>query len=141
MLNGYVVALLKSIDNSIYVFDSHECNHYGVPDPNGTVIVMKCTNISELEKYLSSLSLLLNSIYFEIVPVEFYTGIVEDPFISKPEQSSSKAKRLQETDVQRQNRLQKAREYRRKKLSEETESQRQVRLNKKKNCPYKQSFK
>ena len=78
MLNGYVVALLKSIDNSIYVFDSHARNHYGMPDPNGTAIVMKCTNINELEKYLSSLSLLLNSIYFEIVPVEFYTGIVED---------------------------------------------------------------
>ena len=56
----------------IYVFDSHAQNNFGMPDPNGTTVVMKCDDVSQLEQYLCSLSVQLNVECFEVVPVEFY---------------------------------------------------------------------
>ena len=41
-----------------------------MPDPNGTAVVMKFTNIHELEQYLYSLSIELHSNIFEVVPVQ-----------------------------------------------------------------------
>ena len=44
VLDGYIMALMKSVDG-IYVFDSHSRNCCGMPDENGTAVVMKCANI------------------------------------------------------------------------------------------------
>ena len=61
ILDGYVMALIKHTDNSIYVFDSHARNEYGMPDDNGTAVVMKCCDITKLYQYLCS-TLLLSTV-------------------------------------------------------------------------------
>ena len=43
------MALIKSTD-CIYVFDSHARNARGMPDSNGTAVVMKFVNICNLEQ-------------------------------------------------------------------------------------------
>jgi len=56
-LDGSVIALVKDID-CIYAFHSHARNCFGhMPDSNGTAVVMKCPDVSKLEKYLRSLSM------------------------------------------------------------------------------------
>lgn len=74
VLEGYIMALVNTLDY-IYVFDSHARNSFGMLDPNGTAVVMKCANISQLEQHLRSLSLELNNELFEIVPVEFQVNM------------------------------------------------------------------
>ena len=63
------MALIKQ---SIFfcLFDSHARDSSGMPDPNGTAVIMKFTNILELEQYLYSLSITLRANVFEIVPVQ-----------------------------------------------------------------------
>ena len=41
---------------------------YGMPDPNGTVVVVKFKSILDLEQYLYSVSMELHTNLFEIVP-------------------------------------------------------------------------
>ena len=41
----------------------------GMPDPNGTAVIMKFTNIVQLEQFLYCLSTELRTNLFEIVPV------------------------------------------------------------------------
>ena len=53
ILEGYIIALINTVD-CIYVFDSHARNNFGMPDPNGTAVVMKCDDVSQLEQYLGS---------------------------------------------------------------------------------------
>ncbi len=50
ILEGYMMALVKQTDN-FYLFDSHVRDSCGMPDPNGTAVVMKFSNIHELERY------------------------------------------------------------------------------------------
>ena len=77
ILDGYVMALIKHTDNCIYVFDSHARNEYGMPDDNGTAVVMKCFDITNLYRYIFSIANELNSQFFEIMPVQFYSnGII-----------------------------------------------------------------
>ena len=64
ILDGYIMALFKHTDNCIYVFDSHARNCYGMPDQNGTAVVMKCADIETLEQYLTCLSHELNTDLF-----------------------------------------------------------------------------
>ena len=68
ILEGYMMALMKQAD-FFYLFDSHARDSNGMPDPNGTAVVMKFANILELEQYLYSLSMTLHANLFEIVPV------------------------------------------------------------------------
>jgi hypothetical protein len=70
VLEGYIMAIIKTLD-FIYLFDSHARNSFGMPDPNGTAVVMKYTDINALERYLCSLSAELNVEIFEIGPVGF----------------------------------------------------------------------
>ena len=67
ILEGYMMALMKQAD-FFYLFDSHARDSNGMPDPNGTAVVMKFANILELEQYLYSLSMTLHANLFEIVP-------------------------------------------------------------------------
>ena len=53
------------------MFDSHARNVCGMPDLNGTAVVMKLVNFCHLEQYLHSLSLELSSELFEVVPLQF----------------------------------------------------------------------
>ena len=45
ILDGYIMALFKCLD-CLYLFDSHARNCFGMPDPNGTAVVMKCADQS-----------------------------------------------------------------------------------------------
>jgi hypothetical protein len=44
ILEGYMMALMKQTD-FFYLFDSHARDSSGMPDPNGTAVVMKFVNI------------------------------------------------------------------------------------------------
>ena len=65
IFEGYMMALVKQRDN-FYLFDSHARDSCGMPDPNGTAVVMKFSNIHELEQYLYSLSMELHTNIFEV---------------------------------------------------------------------------
>ena len=65
ILDGFVMGLMKFLD-SFYVFDSHARNCSGMPDPNGTAVIMKCS-----VEYLCDLAFELNTNILEVVPVEF----------------------------------------------------------------------
>ena len=97
-----------------------------MPDPNGTAVVMEFANVFMLEQHLYSLSSELNSQFFEVVPVEFHIHSFAPNATDAPI-----TKKMQiETENQRQNRLQKARDYKKKMISNETETDREIRLQK-----------
>ena len=124
------MALIKHTDNSIYLFDSHARNHTGMPDENGTAVVIKCDNIGMLVQYLHCLSYELNSDLFEIVPVQFYC-CSQNQFSSLLNIYVNPWERqLKETDKHREKRLAKSREYKRKRRLEETPQQREALLKK-----------
>ena len=95
-----IMALIRTVD-CIYVFDSHARNDFGMPDPNGTAVVMKCAKVSELEHYLCFLSQRLNRDYFEVVPLHFYTEHSKSKCISVSNvaESPHKKKRLEQSVV------------------------------------------
>jgi hypothetical protein len=68
--DSHAILILEGY-NEFFLFDSHARDSSGMPDPNGTAVVMKFTNILELEQYLYSLSIELHTNSFEIVPVQF----------------------------------------------------------------------
>lgn len=68
ILEGYIMAIIKQ-SNYFYVFDSHARDFNGMPDPNGTAVVIKFTNVLDLEQFLYSLSTKLRVSLFEIVPI------------------------------------------------------------------------
>ena len=106
-----------------------------MPDPNGTAVVMKCADMSELQEYLCCLSLQLNSDFFEIVPVEFH---VHNIVCNEIDIESSKNSNSSEFNSQSiNNRVQKAQEYEESKNipeTNETTCRRQPRLSKNKEC-------
>jgi hypothetical protein len=112
ILEGYMMALINEIDY-FYLFDSHARDFSGMPNPNGTAVVMKFTNIIGLEQYLCSVSLKLHTNLFEIVPVQLNKCIA----------SNKKRKQCEETDIDRQARLHKASETKKRKRLEETNSE------------------
>ncbi|XP_028408480.1 uncharacterized protein LOC114531038 isoform X1 [Dendronephthya gigantea] len=150
-----MMALIKETDD-FYLIDSHARDSSGMPDPNGTAVVMKFYNILELEQYLYCLSLGLNANLFEIVPVQFSmckmpdqnNKCVKDREYQKMKRSVetdhdkqarlnkvneyNKRKQSHETACEKQLRLQKANEYKKRKQSEETDSERKTRLQKEK---------
>ena len=70
ILESYIMALIKHID-CFYLIDPHGRNVVGMPDPNGTAVVMQFANMLGVEQYLYALSDALHSNSFEIVPVQF----------------------------------------------------------------------
>ena len=126
ILEGYIMGLIKTAD-CIYMFDSHARNCFGMPDPNGTAAVMKFADISKLEEYLCSLSLELNTAFFEIVTVAFEKITIQGNVTNK---AHSKKNKPNESETQKTNRLQKAREYKKRRILEETEIERKIRLKK-----------
>ena len=69
ILEGFIMALIKQME-SFYSIDSHARGHDGMPDPNGTAVIMKFADILDLEQYLLSLSISLHTNLFEIVSVQ-----------------------------------------------------------------------
>ena len=121
-----------------------------MPDPNGTAVVMKFLNTLELEQYLYCLSIKLHANLYEIVPVQVNKSTTANQVYQKEncslENKGDKRARLQtesqkanackkrkkanETDLQRQNRLEKDRLYKQQKRSQETDCEKQIRLEK-----------
>lgn len=54
----------------MYLIHMPKVRSVGMPDPDGTAVVIQCVDILELERYLYFLSNELNTKLFEIVPVE-----------------------------------------------------------------------
>ena len=69
ILEGYVMALIKQTKH-FYLCDSHARDLHGMPDPNGTAVVMKPKSTLDLEQYLYSVSTELHTNLFEIVPLQ-----------------------------------------------------------------------
>ena len=137
-LMTYMMALIKQ-EEWFYLFDPHARNCLGMPDPNGTAVVMQFANILDLEQYLYALSEALHSNLFEIVPVQFMEFVNKRTYSSQTmnvdksvrlvkNREAKKRKRSEETDRERQLRLQSVRECMNKKRSEETDCNRQYRL-------------
>ena len=61
-----MVAVMKQ-NEFFYLFDSHARDSCGMPDPNGTAVVMKFNDVLELEQHLFCLSTKLHTNLFEIV--------------------------------------------------------------------------
>ena len=131
ILEGYMMALMKQAD-FFYLFDSHARDSSGMPDPNGTAVVMKFANILELEQYLYSLSMTLHANLFEIVPVRLNVcnDAEQKNDCVKDQEYVQKKRLLVENEGDKQARLKKASEYKKRKQSEETDSERQIRLQK-----------
>ena len=110
ILKGYIMAL-------VFMFLTHARNCYGMPDANGTVVVMKCVDIIMLEQYLCSLSLELNTELFEIMPVQFHCDTLSQSVALNDYENPCKRK-IHETDSQKLEGLAKAREYKRRKILE-----------------------
>jgi hypothetical protein len=131
ILECYVMALIKQM-NIFFLFDSHARDSNGMPDPNGTAVVMKFNDILDLEQHFYFLSMELHTNLFEIVPVQLITSETNSERkarLSKAKQSK-KQKHSEENDNNRQIRLQRGSESKKRKQSEETNSDRQIRLQK-----------
>ena len=136
ILEGYMIALVKQRDN-FYLFDSHARDSCGMPDPNGTAVVMKFTNILELEQYWYSLSIELHANIFEIVPVQLNMCklskyVQNTKYVHDMDREYQKKRRSVETESVKKARLSKVNdhEYNKRKQSEETGSEKLVRLQK-----------
>ena len=133
ILEGYMMALMKQ-SNFFYLFDSHARDSSGMPDTNGTAVVMKFVNILELEQYLYCVSMTLHANLFEIVPVQLNickASEQKSKCVKDQEYVQNQKKRLLvENEGDKQARLKKASEYKKRKQSEETDSQKQIRLKK-----------
>jgi hypothetical protein len=107
-----MMALMKQAD-LFYLFDSHARDSSGMPDPNGTAVVMKFANILELEQYLYSLSMTLHANLFEIVPVRLNICKASEQKTKcvKDRESVQKKRLLVENEGDKQARLTKASEY------------------------------
>lgn len=51
VLDGYTLAIIKTSD-CFYIFDSHQRNCFGMPDPNGAAVVMKCNRYRSVARIL-----------------------------------------------------------------------------------------
>ena len=131
ILEGYMMALMKEAD-FFYLFDSHARDSNGMPDPNGTAVVMKFANIVELEQYLYSLSMTLHANLFEIVPVRLNVcnAAEQKNDCVKDQEYVQKKRLLVENEGDKQARLKKASEYNKRKQLNETDKERQIRLQK-----------
>ena len=125
ILEGHMMALIRWLDCTFYLFDPHARNANGMPHPNGTAVVVKYDDLSELEHYLYSLSSELNSNLFEVVPVQLRLGYNAKEHMRQI--------RSEESECDKQNRLENARKYEKRKRDGETETERQARLKKAKN--------
>ena len=114
-LDGYMMAIIKQL-NYFYIFDSHARDLNGMPDPHGTAVVSKFTDVLELEQFLYSLSRKLHVNLFEIVPI-----YVTKTYL-RLQKATEKTKHSEELEKKRQSKKQKR--------SNETDSERQVRLEK-----------
>eukprot|EP00794_Sanderia_malayensis_P013244 gene13244-14604_t len=71
IISGYMTAIICGENSMFYMFDSHARNNSGLPDAEGTAVLMFLSGIDSLCKHISDLSHSLNTNIFEVVPVLF----------------------------------------------------------------------
>ncbi len=128
ILEGYMMALMKQTD-IFYLFDPHARDIDGMPDPYGTAVVMKFTNILELEHFLFSLATKLHTNLYEIVPVDI-SNALKQTIKSIKNCEYQRKRRSCESEHDKQVRVMKANEYKKRKQSEQTGSDKQSTLQK-----------
>ena len=130
ILEGYMMALIKQTEY-FYLFYSHARDLHGMPDPNGTAVVMKFKNILDLEQYLYSVSMELHTNLFEIVPLQLNKHTASKTMAKCiRDKEYQKKRRSLETEGTKIARLQKAVDLKKRRQSEETDSKKQSRLTK-----------
>ena len=130
VLYGYVMAVIQKSD-FLYLFDSHARNSLGIPDENGTAVVLKFSELDEFQNHVETLGHCLNVETFEITSVHMHANICaafsEQSHINGEEKinelpvSGNKRKHAEtkhcQTDEQKQATLAKQREAYQKKKS------------------------
>ena len=76
VLDGYVMAVIKTSD-FLYLFDSHARISLGTPDENGTVVVLKFSELNEFQNHVETLGHCLNVRIFEIASVYMHANVCE----------------------------------------------------------------
>ena len=71
VLDGYVMAVIQKSD-FLYLFDSHARNSLGIPDENGTAVVLKFSEVNEFQNHVETLGHCLNVEIFEITSVHMH---------------------------------------------------------------------
>ena len=74
VLDGYVIAVIKKSD-FLYLFDSHARNSMGIPDENGTAVVLKFSELDEIQNHVETLEHCLNVRTFEIASVYMHANV------------------------------------------------------------------
>ena len=129
ILEGYMMALIKQTE-FFYLIDSHARDLNGMPNPNGTAVVMKFANILELEQYLYCLAVALNTNLFEIVPLHLHKCGAQQKAKCAKDQDYQKKRRSVENELDKQLRLKNANVYKKRQQLNEIDSDRQIRLHK-----------
>ena len=74
VLDGYVMAVIQKSD-FLYLFDSHARNSLGIPDENGTAVVLKFSELDEFQNHVETLGHCLNVETFEITSVHMHANV------------------------------------------------------------------
>ena len=71
ILNEYAIAVAKVAANKFVLFDAHSRNKNGLPDSEGTSILMEFSSIDTLHKHIMKLSHALNVLdqQYEVIPI------------------------------------------------------------------------
>ena len=131
-IGSNTVAIFKTCEGTFKVFDSHSRDLYGIPHPFGKCILASVDSIESLEIYFQSTVPPGNETPFEVkgVTVQLNCDITQISGLASSESAKEhvKQKCSEETESQKQSRLQNARKYKKAKQTAETETERQTRL-------------
>ena len=124
------VAIFKTSEGTYKVFDSHSRDLYGIPHPLGKCILASVDSIESLVIYFQSTVPPGNETPFEVkgVTVQLNCDITQISGLPSSEKEHVKQKYSEETESQKQSRLQNARKYKKAKQAAETETEKQTRL-------------
>ena len=98
VLDGYIMAVIKDSE-SFYLFDSHARNLRGMPDENGTAVVLEFSKLNELQNHIETLASYLNVSIFEITPVHAHASFQVHQLLDENNVTKKAMKSLLETHV------------------------------------------
>ena len=61
-----------------YMYDPHSRNIHGLPDANGSSILLTFHSFDKLSNYLRNLAINLNTDQFELTPIKIVVGLPDD---------------------------------------------------------------
>ena len=98
VLDGYIMAVFKDSE-SFYLFDSHARNLRGMPDENGTAVVLEFSELNELQNHIETLASYLNVRIFEITPVHAHASFQVHQLLDENNVTKKAMKSLLQTHV------------------------------------------